>query len=119
MRSLKSTGSSQLHRARGDKHVAIPMAVMAWAIAAPTYDADTPILNGLIRSGRLQIIQDLNILALIADWDRTLRDYTAFAERARRTTDVHMVPALIQRGDIGDMLMTPVYFNQVDPGNYR
>lgn len=103
---------------RGAGEVTIPMTVMAWAIAAPTFDADTPILNGLIRSGRLEIIEDMDVLALIADWDRTLRDYTAFAERARRTTDTHMVPALIRSGDISEILMTPIRFNQVDPGNF-
>ena len=88
---------------------------IARMLTAPTFDADTPILNGLVRSGRLEIIQNKKVLALISEWERTLYDYTTFAERARRSVDEQLIPAIVIRADIGLILMTPmVGFNQVD-----
>ena len=78
---------------------------MRRVLTAPTFDADTPILNGLIRSGRLEIVEDERILAPLATWERLLRDYTSFAERARRSLDLHLLPAISLRGDVGSLLM--------------
>ncbi len=78
---------------------------MRRVLTAPTFDADTPILNGLIRSGRLEIVEDERILAPLATWERLLRDYTSFAERARRSLDLQLLPAISLRGDVGSILM--------------
>ena len=85
---------------------------------APTFDADTPILGGLIRSGRLEIIEDEAVLSLISEWERTFYDYTTFAERARRSVDERLIPAVVKRGDIGPVLMTrPGSFNRFEADN--
>ncbi len=63
---------------------------------------------------------DQRILAPIAEWDRLLRDYTSFAERARRSVDMHLLPALTLRGDVGPQLMIPTTFNnRSEPPPYR
>jgi hypothetical protein len=74
-------------------------------LSAPTFEADTPILNGLVSSGRLEIIRNEEVLALISEWDRTFYDYTTFAERARGSVDERLIPAFVVRGDIGSVLM--------------
>jgi len=99
---------------KGQEEIDISATTMGLMLTAPTFDADTPILNGLVRSGRLEIIENEEVLALISEWDRTFYDYTTFAERARRSVDERLVPALVVRGDIGSILMTwPVRFNLV------
>ena len=86
--------------------IEVPAAKIGMMLFAPTFDADTPILSGLIRSGRLEIIENEAILSLISKWERTLYDYTTFAERARRSVDERLIPAIVTRGDIGPILMT-------------
>jgi len=82
---------------------------------APTFEADTPILDGLISRGQLEIIEDRNIQSVLATWERQLRDYTALAERARRYSDELLLPALYRRGDIGDIFMVSMsIFNPDD-----
>ena len=107
-------------QSRGDTAIDVPARMIVRILTAPTFDAHTPILNGLIRSGRLEIIEDQRILAPIAEWDRLLRDYTSFAERARRSVDLHLLPALTLRGDVGPQLMIPTTFsNRSEPPPYR
>lgn len=53
----------------------------------------------------MEIIEDRNVQSVLATWERELRDYTAFAERARRHSDEFLFPALYRRGDVGDILM--------------
>ena len=91
-------------------------------VFAPTYEADTPVLDGLIRAGRLEIIESREIQTVLATWERLLRDYTGFAERARRkgvviraldmrarrNVDERLLPALYARGDLGAALMAPL-----------
>ena len=92
-------------RDRGEDSVDLPVRTLNGMFNAPTFEADTPILDGLIRSGRLEIIEDQSLLRPIASWERRLSDYTAFAERARRTVDNHLVPALAVRGRVGWVMM--------------
>lgn len=90
---------------------------LRWFTYAPTYEADTPILDGLLRGGQLEVINDRNIQSVLATWERELRDYTAFAERARRYSDEQLLPALYRRGDIGEMLMVSLSNqNENNPG---
>jgi len=99
----------------GREEIDVSAKTIGRMLTAPTFDADTPILNGLVRSGRLEIIQNEKVLTLISEWERTLYDYTTFAERARRSVDERLIPAIVLRGDIGPILMTPMLrFSQVD-----
>jgi len=98
---------AQIKEARKDGQETINTSglTLRWFTYAPTFEADTPILDGLLRGGRLEIIEDRNVQSVLATWERELRDYTAFAERARRNADELLLPALYRRGDIGDILM--------------
>jgi hypothetical protein len=90
---------------QGDDDIKIPARTLRRMLYVPTFEADTPIMDGLIRSGRLEIIEDQSLLRPIAQWERQLRNYTAFSVRARRTLDTHLVPALAMRGDVGWVMM--------------
>lgn len=82
---------------------------LRWFTYAPTFEADTPILDGLIKGGQLYLIEDRNVQSVLATWERELRDYTAFASRARQYADQLLLPALYRRGDMGEVLMSSLW----------
>lgn len=92
-------------RDRGSETMTVSGSTLRGFLFAPTFEADTPVLDGLISRGQLEIIEDRDIQNVLATWERELRDYTAFAERARRYSDELLLPALSCRGDVGDILM--------------
>jgi len=73
-------------------------------IGAATFEAETPVLDGLIQSGQLAIVQDQRISSAIATWDRFLRDSVELQVRARQNIDRYLIPALIKRGDVGHVV---------------
>lgn len=86
---------AQIKEARKDGQETIMASgfTLRWFAYAPTFEADTPILDGLISRGQLEIIEDRNVQSVLATWERELRDYSAFAERARRYADEQLLPA--------------------------
>lgn len=107
---------TQIKEARKEGHETIMVSgyTLKWFAYAPTYEADTPILDGLLRGGQLEIVEDRNVQSVLATWERELRDYTSFAVRARRYADELLLPALYRRGDVGDVLMASNWAS-VDP----
>ena len=73
-------------------------------VGAGTFEAETPVLDGLIQSGQLAIVQDQRISSAIATWDRFLRDAVELQVRARQNIDRYLLPALIERGDVGHVV---------------
>jgi hypothetical protein len=103
---------------RGERVVNLPIEIVYRMLNARTFEADTPILDGLIRSGRLEIIEDTSLLGRVSTWERMLRDYTDFGMRARTTMDTHLIPAIAARADVGSVLMIEVgsdYLPQFGP----
>lgn len=88
----------------GASTIAVPNLALDGLIGAGTFEAETPVLDGLIQSGRLAVIQDQRVLSAIATWDRFLRDSLEIQQRARRNVDTYVIPALIKRGDVGNAL---------------
>jgi hypothetical protein len=88
-------------QATGAEYIEVSATVLYRLSIAPTYEADSPVLDGLVRSGRLEIIRDPRVVAALASWDRRLRDYSEVAQIARRNADTLLVPALVKRGDVG------------------
>ena len=74
-------------------------------IHAPTFEADTPVLDGLIRSGGLEIIESRELIGYLARWESGIRNYTELAQRARRNIDMQLIPSLSVRGDFGPAYM--------------
>ena len=82
----------------------IPKLTLRRSVWAPTFEVDTPILDGIIRSGRLNQIKNMLVLDALSTWERNVRDFSELALRIRSNTDSHLVPALAKRGDIGSVL---------------
>ena len=97
----------------GASTVDVPNSALEGLIAAGTFEAETPVLNGLVQSGRLAVVQDQRVLSAIATWDRYLRDVGEIQQRARRNVDSYVIPALLKRGDIGDTIRNHALKQQV------
>ena len=92
-------------QAQGDETVDVPTMKLMHLADSSTFEADIPVLEGLIRSGRLEIIENPNVLAAVAKWESGLRNYTEVAIRERQNTDNRFLPALYARGDVAQVLM--------------
>jgi len=71
--------------------------------ASPTFDAVTPVLNGLITSGRLEHIRDQEVLTAISWWQRSLKQVEETEVNARAFMTNHLGLALNRRGNMGPM----------------
>ena len=105
----------QAAQANGQASVDFSSLLLRKMIYAPTFEADTPVLDGLIRSGGQEIIENRKLIGSLARWESGGRDYTELAQRTRRNTDLQLVPALSVRGDFGPALMRT--FNPFPPEN--
>jgi hypothetical protein len=92
-------------QAQGDETIDVPTMMLMHLADAETYEADIPVLQGIIRSARLEVIENESILAAIAQWESRLRGYTEVAHRARQNTDNRFIPSLHERGDTGHVFM--------------
>ena len=72
--------------------------------ATPTFDAVTPVLDGLVLSGRLDNIRNPEVLLAISYWQRHLKQVEETEIGARQFLVTQLVPALAKRGN-----MEPTY----------
>ena len=99
---VDSVGEAQ---AQGNEIIDFPTMKLMHLADSSTFEADIPVLEGLIRSGRLEIIENQNVLTVVAKWETGLRNYTEVAIRERQNTDNRFLPALYARGDVAHVLM--------------
>ncbi len=92
-----------------DSPVDVPNTTLNLVRSAPTFDAVTPVLDGLILSGRLENIRDRELLLAVHYWKRHLRQVEETELDARKLVLEQLVPALIRRGNMGPS------FNGGDP----
>ena len=78
---------------------------LAALVARPTYETETPTLDGLLRSGGIEIIRDADVRASIARWDSRVRDTRTNEVEAGQFVSTQLLPALVSRGDIGHVLL--------------
>lgn len=72
---------------------------------APTFDVTTPVLDSLLLSGNLSVIEDEAVLRSISGWQRSVAQVTEAEVSARDFTDTELFPSLIKRGNIGPLLI--------------
>ncbi len=82
----------------------VPVLLMRRVLTAATFEVESPVLDGLIRSGGLEIVEDRDVVTALASWDRGARNYLELAQRARRNSDSLLFPALAVRGDMSHVL---------------
>ncbi len=92
-------------QSQGIETIEVPTMVLMHLADSSTFEADIPVLEGIIRSARLEIIENENILTAIARWESGLRNYTEVALRERQNTDNRFIPSLFDRGDTAHVLM--------------
>lgn len=85
--------------------VALPDNLLQAMLFTPTFDVATPVLNSLVLSGNLSVIEDSGVLAAIATWQRVLAQVTESELGARDFTNEILFPNLIKRGNIGPLLI--------------
>ena len=84
--------------------VEVSDSLLALTVQAGTFEARTPALDGLRQSGRVEIIRAAEVRAALATWDRAMVNVSEFEADARRFVYDQLVPALIERGDMGNVL---------------
>lgn len=101
----------------GEDTVQVPTGMLRVVLIAPVFEAEIPLLDAFTKAGKLDLVNDPQIVATVSVWERQLRDYTSMAERARRDVDTHLLPALYKRADIGALLVGPFItdLNSADP----
>ena len=92
--------------ANGSERVSVPDTMISLMLQAPTFEAATPVLEGLVLSGRLEIIQDRGVLSAIAEWDRGLTQVTEAQLAARQEANMQLRSILVARGNMRQVLTT-------------
>jgi len=87
-----------------EETVAVSNRLLLDVTAAPSFDATTPVLDGLILSGRLEIIEDRNVLSAISEWNRWVSQTSEVELHARDLALGQLYPALAERGNLGGVL---------------
>jgi hypothetical protein len=101
--------------AGGSEAIALPDTELAELVQAPTYEAEVPVFDGLIRSGRIEIVKNRRIIDALAEWERLIRNASEHELRARRFVDDQLLPALIVRADLRHVLLNQYYRVEIVP----
>jgi hypothetical protein len=102
----------------GVGEVEVPDTLLGQLVSAPTHETRVPALDGLLRSGRIELVSDLQVRGQIARWERGVTNLLETETRARGFVDAHLIPALAARGDVGHVLMNqwgPIAAAPLDP----
>jgi hypothetical protein len=96
--------------------------LLALLLRAPTFESQTPALDGLLESGRVSIVRDADVRAAIARYRRSLSNASGRQDEAGDFVDQHLFPDLIHRGSVGDLLLNSrgaVRLAAIDPAAMR
>ncbi len=100
----------------GSETVLLPDLQIAEIIQTPTFEAETSVFDSLVRSGRIEIIENREIVKAIAQWERTLRSANDTEQRGDRFVYDHLLPALAANNNIQHILLNQYGDDvQVDP----
>jgi hypothetical protein len=102
----------------GSETVSLPDLQIAKLLQTPTFEAETPVLESLVRSGRIEIIENREIVKAIAIWERSLRGSADQEQRGLRFVYEQLLPALAANNHIQHVLLNqwpPVQVDPIDP----
>ncbi len=77
--------------------VSVPDTLLAALFATGTFDRVTPVLDGLIRSGRWELIRDPGVREAVAQWERWFAQLAERQESRWAVVDTRLIPALAAR----------------------
>jgi hypothetical protein len=86
---------------------------VAAMLQTPTFEANIPVFESLVRSGRMEIIENRAVVNAISTWERELRGATDIEQRGVRFVYDHLVPAL-STNNIRHILLNQFVINLID-----
>ena len=93
--------------------IRVPDRQLARLIHTPSWETETPSLDGLLQSGGIEMIGDADVRAAIARWDSRVQDTRSSEDAAGQFVSTQLLPALISRADIGNLLLDAIRRVQV------
>ncbi len=87
-------------------------------VRSATFEAETPVYESLVRSGRIEIVENREIVTAIAIWERSLRNAAEIEQTRRQFVNNQLLPVLAARSNIQHVLMNrhvPIQLEPLDP----
>ena len=81
----------------------VPDTLLAGILGTGTFDRVTPVLDGLLRSGRWELIRDPGVREAVAGWERWLAQLVERQQFRREHVDRRLRPVLATHGDVSDV----------------
>ncbi len=102
----------------GSETVSVLDVQIADLVRSATFEAETPVYESLVRSGRIEIVEDREIVTAIAKWERSLRNAAEIEQTRRQFVNNQLLPVLAARSNIQHVLMNrfvPIQLEPLDP----
>ena len=102
----------------GSETVSVLDVQIADLVRSATFEAETPVYESLVRSGRIEIVENREIVTAIAKWERSLRNAAEIEQTRRQFVNNQLLPALAARSNIQHVLMNryvPIQLEPLDP----
>ena len=97
----------------GSQTVLVHDVDVAAMLQTPTFEANSPVFESLVRSGRMEIIENRAVVNAISTWERELRGASDIEQRGVRFVYDHLVPAL-SNNNIRHILLNQFVINSID-----
>ncbi len=82
-----------------------PDSMLATFFGSPSFEAQTPALDGLLRSGSFSVVRDVGVRTAIASLERALAYVAGVQGGAGEFMRSQLLPAFIDRGDMSHVLL--------------
>ena len=105
----------------GSETVSLADLQIAEILQTPTFEAESPVFESLVRSGRIEIIENREIVKAIAIWERSLRGSADLEQRGLRFVYEQLLPALAVNNNIQHIFLNqwpPVQVVPIDPSGF-
>jgi hypothetical protein len=102
----------------GSETVSVLDVQIADLVRSATFEAETPVYESLVRSGRIEIVENREIVTAIAKWERSLRNAAEIEQTRRQFVNNQLLPVLAARSNIQHVLMNrfvPIQLEPLDP----
>ena len=102
----------------GSETVSVLDVQIADLVRSATFEAETPVYESLVRSGRIEIVENREIVTAIAKWERSLRNAAEIEQTRRQFVNNQLLPVLAAKSNIQHVLMNrfvPIQREPLDP----
>ncbi len=102
----------------GSETVSVLDVQIADLVRSATFEAETPVYESLVRSGRIEIVENREIVTAIAKWERSLRNAAEIEQTRRQFVNNQLLPVLAARSNIQHVLINrfvPIQLEPLDP----